>query len=63
MTKDKSELLRSLTIDRSSAKAEPSGRRWLPIAITAAVCVVVAFAAFGAYEFSRQGSKETSSQT
>jgi HlyD family secretion protein len=64
MTKDKSALLRSLTIDRSADKAERSGRRWLPIVATAAVCVVVAFAAFGAYEFNRQDApKETPSQT
>jgi RND family efflux transporter MFP subunit len=64
MTKDKSELLRSLTIDRSADKAERPGRSWVPIAATALVCVVVAFAAFGAYEFSRQdAAKETTSQT
>ncbi|NOJ49880.1 efflux RND transporter periplasmic adaptor subunit [Bradyrhizobium archetypum] len=64
MTKDKSQLLRSLTIDRSAAKADRRDRRWLPIVMTAAVCVVVAFAAFAAYEFSRQDStKETASQT
>lgn len=63
MTKDKSELLRSLTIDRSADKVESSGRRWVPVAITVAVCVVLAAAAFGAYEFSRQDPpKETASQ-
>lgn len=64
MNKDKSELLRSLTIDRSADKVESSaGRRWMPVAITAAVCVVAAAAAFGAYEFSRQDpARETASQ-
>jgi HlyD family secretion protein len=63
MTDDKSKLLRSLTIDRSASKAERSGRRWLPVSAAIAACVV-AFAAFGAYEFSRQDqSKETASQT
>jgi RND family efflux transporter MFP subunit len=63
MTDDKSKLLRSLTIDRSASKAERSGRRWLPVSAAIVACVV-AFAAFGAYEFSRQDqSKETASQT
>jgi RND family efflux transporter MFP subunit len=62
MTDDKSKLLRSLTIDRSTSKAEPSGRRWLPISAAVAACVV-AFAAFGAYEFRRQDPpKETAPQ-
>jgi HlyD family secretion protein len=62
MTEDKSKLLRSLTIDRSSNKTEPSGRRWLPI-LAAIVACVVGFAAFGAYEFRRQDPpKETASQ-
>ena len=50
MTEDKSKLLRSLTIDRSASKAERSGSRWLPISAAIVACVV-AFAAFGAYEF------------
>jgi HlyD family secretion protein len=54
MSRDKSELLRSLTIDRSADKVERSGRSWLPVAATAAVCVLIAFAAFGAYEYTRQ---------
>ena len=63
MTDDKSKLLRSLSIDRSASKAERSGRRWLPISAAIVACVV-AFAAFGAYEFRRQDSpKETVSQT
>jgi HlyD family secretion protein len=63
MTDDKSKLLRSLTIDRSASKAERSGRRWLPVSAAIVACVV-AFAAFGAYEFRRQDqSKETASQT
>jgi multidrug efflux pump subunit AcrA (membrane-fusion protein) len=62
MTEDKSKLLRSLSIDRSTNKAERSSRRWLPISAAIVVCVV-AFAAFGAYEFRRQDApKETSSQ-
>ena len=62
MTEDKSKLLRSLTIDRSAGKAERSGSRWLPISAAIVACVV-AFAAFGAYEFRRQDPpKETASQ-
>jgi RND family efflux transporter MFP subunit len=56
-------LLRSLTIDRSASKAERPSRRWLPISAAIVACVV-AFAAFGAYEFRRQDApKETGSQT
>jgi HlyD family secretion protein len=63
MTKEKSELLRSLTIDRSANKAERSNRRWLPISAAVVACVVVAFAAFGAFEFTRQDQpKETAQQ-
>ena len=62
MTDDKSELLRSLTIDRSTNKPERSKSRWLPISAAIVACVV-AFAAFGAYEFSRQDPpKDTASQ-
>jgi HlyD family secretion protein len=62
MTDDKSKLLRSLSIDRSANKAERSSRRWLPISAAIVTCVV-AFAAFGAYEFRRQDSpKESASQ-
>ncbi|UPJ48246.1 efflux RND transporter periplasmic adaptor subunit [Bradyrhizobium sp. 200] len=62
MTEDKSKLLRSLSIDRSASKAERSKSRWLPISAAIVACVV-AFAAFGAYEFRRQDSpKETASQ-
>jgi len=62
MTEDKSKLLRSLTIDRNASKAERSGSRWLPISAALVACVV-AFAAFGAYEFRRQDPpKETASQ-
>ena len=62
MTEDKSKLLRSLTIDRSASKAERSSSRWLPISAAIVACVV-AFAAFGAYEFRRQDPpKETASQ-
>ena len=63
MTEDKSKLLRSLTIDRSAGKAERSSNRWLPISAAVVACVV-AFAAFGAYEFRKQDpTKETASQT
>src|SRR4051795_417175 len=63
MTEDKSKLLKSLTIDRSASKAERPSRRWLPISAAVVACVV-AFAAFGAYEFRRQDPpKETASQT
>jgi len=63
MTEDKSKLLKSLTIDRSASKAERPNRRWLPISAATVACVV-AFAAFGAYEFRRQDApKETGSQT
>ena len=62
MTDDKSKLLRSLSIDRSANKAERSSRRWLPVSAAVVTCVV-AFAAFGAYEFRRQDlPKETASQ-
>ena len=62
MTDDKSELLRSLTIDRSVNKAERSGSRWLPISAAIVACVV-AFAAFAAFEFRRQDPpKETTPQ-
>jgi RND family efflux transporter MFP subunit len=63
MTEDKSKLLRSLTIDRSGNTAERPSRRWLPISAAIVACVV-AFAAFGAYEFRRQDApKETGSRT
>src|SRR3954453_6770769 len=63
MTEDKSKLLKSLTIDRSASKTERPSRRWLPISAAIVACVV-AFAAFGAYEFRRQDEpKETGSQT
>ena len=40
MTRDKSELLKSLAIDRSADKVEQSGRRWLPIAAVVVACVI-----------------------
>jgi RND family efflux transporter MFP subunit len=62
MTEDKSKLLRSLSIDRSANKPERSNRHWLPISAAIVACVV-AFAAFGAYEFRRQDPpKETAPQ-
>ena len=63
MSEDKSKLLRSLSIDRSAGKQERSKSRWLPVTAAIVACVV-AFAAFGAYEFSRQDPpKENASQT
>lgn len=63
MTRDKSELLKSLTIDRSAATAERSGRRWLPIVATAVACVIASAAAFAVYEFRQQDSRnETAPQ-
>ncbi|ANV99824.1 efflux RND transporter periplasmic adaptor subunit [Bradyrhizobium icense] len=63
MREDKSKLLRSLTIDRSTDKVERPKRRWLPISAAVAACVVVAFAAFAAFELRRQDPpKETLSQ-
>jgi HlyD family secretion protein len=63
MTEDKSNLLRSLTIDRGASKPERSGNRWLPVSAAIVACVV-AFGAFAAYEFRRQDPpKETASQT
>ncbi len=63
MTRDKSELLKSLTIDRSAATVERSGRRWLPIAATAVACVIASAAAFAVYEFRQQDSRnETAPQ-
>ena len=53
MTEDKSKLLRSLKIDRSTDKTERSGSRWLPISAAIIACVV-GFAAFAAFEFRRQ---------
>ncbi|MEH2503809.1 HlyD family secretion protein [Bradyrhizobium sp. AZCC 1578] len=64
MREDKSKLLRSLTIDRSASKVERPKSRWLPISAAVAACVVVAFAAFAAFELRRQDQpKETTSQT
>ncbi|XIA67110.1 efflux RND transporter periplasmic adaptor subunit [Bradyrhizobium sp. TZ2] len=62
MTEDKSELLKSLTIDRSASKVERSSRRWLPISAVV-VAGVVAFTAFGVFAFRQQDSrKETAPQ-
>jgi HlyD family secretion protein len=62
MSEDKSKLLRSLTIDRTTDKVERPGRRWLPLAAAAAICVV-GFAAFAAYELHRQDApRETAPQ-
>jgi len=62
MTEDKRELLRSLSIDRSAGKTERSGRRWWPVVSVIAVCIA-AFAAYGAFELSRQAPpKEPAAQ-
>jgi RND family efflux transporter MFP subunit len=63
MTEDKAKLLRSLTIERSVSEPErPAGRRrWLPIAMVAAVGAV-AFAAFALSEFRTQDRPKTASQ-
>jgi HlyD family secretion protein len=65
MSDDKAKLLRSLSIDRSVKDSVPSPgrRRWLPIAVGAAACVGVAFAAFAVVEFRSQDQpKEAASQ-
>ena len=64
-TDDKAKLLRSLSIDRSTSEAgrSTSRRRWLPIAVGIAACIVVALAVFAVSEFRMQERlKETSSQ-
>ena len=51
MSEDKTRLLRSLKIDRSTEKAERrTSRSWLPISAVIVACVVGA-AAFAAFEF------------
>ena len=64
MTKEKSELLRSLTIDRSPNQVRKSNsRRWVLILAAVVSCVVVAFAAFGVGKFYAQETpKQTASQ-
>ena len=63
MTDDKSELLKSLTIDRSADRVKPPGRRWLPVAALFIACVVASAAAYGVYEFRQQDSlKESAPQ-
>ncbi|MBR1123895.1 efflux RND transporter periplasmic adaptor subunit [Bradyrhizobium lablabi] len=64
MTKDKSELLRSLAIDRSPEKVSRSGRRWGLISGIVAGCAVAAFAGFGVAEFRKQEApREPAPQT
>jgi len=58
MTRDKSELLKSLAIDRSTDKVEQSDRRWLPIAAVVVACVIAGAAAFGVYEFRQQDARK-----
>jgi RND family efflux transporter MFP subunit len=60
MTDDKSELLKSLTIDRSADRVKPPGRRWLPVAALFIACVVASAAAYGVYEFRQQDSPKES---
>jgi HlyD family secretion protein len=63
MTKDKSELLRSLSIDRSPNKVRQSSSRRGLILAAVVSCVVVAFAAFSVSGFYKQETpKETASQ-
>lgn len=61
MTEDKSKLLRSLKIDRSTEKVERSGRSWLPISAIIIACVV-GFAAFAAYEFRKDDARKEIAQ-
>jgi RND family efflux transporter MFP subunit len=60
MTDDKSELLKSLTIDRSADRVERPGRRWLPVAALVIACVVASAAAYGVYEFRQQDTPKQS---
>jgi HlyD family secretion protein len=57
MTDDKSQLLRSLKIDRSADTARRSGRGWLPISAAIVACIV-GFAAYAAFEFRKDAPKE-----
>jgi RND family efflux transporter MFP subunit len=62
MTEDKSQLLRSLKIDRSTDSAEQrSGSRWLPISVAIVVCVA-GFAAFAAYEYRKDEARKEIAQ-
>lgn len=62
MTEDKSQLLRSLKIDRSPDGAEQrSGNRWLPISVAIVVCVA-GFAAFAAYEYRKDDARKEMAQ-
>jgi RND family efflux transporter MFP subunit len=62
MTEDKGKLLRSLSIDRSASKVERSSRRWLPISVVIATCIV-ALAAFGVFQFrTQEPPKESAAQ-
>ena len=64
MTDDKTKLLRSLSIDRSTGQTgRPAARRrWLPIAAGVGVGVLGAFAAFAVYEFRTQDQPKVASQ-
>ena len=62
MTEDKSQLLRSLKINRSPDGAEQrSGSRWLPISVAIVVCVA-GFAAFAAYEYRKDDARKEMAQ-
>lgn len=63
MTNDKSELLRSLAIDRSAEKVRRPARRWGLISAIVIGCAVAAVAAFGVFEFRKDSPRETASQT
>src|ERR1700704_3781766 len=63
MTEDKSKLLRSLMIDRGAGEPVRASRRWFPISVGIAACIVGAFGPFAVSEFRTQDqSKETASQ-
>jgi HlyD family secretion protein len=61
MTDDKSQLLRSLKIDRSAETGRRSGRSWLPISAAIAACVV-GFAAYAAFELRKQDAPSDTAQ-
>ncbi len=55
MSDDKAKLLRSLTIDRSTAESgRPRNRRWVATGIVVGCCALLAFAAYALSEFRTQ---------
>jgi HlyD family secretion protein len=55
MSDDKAKLLRSLTIDRSTAESgRPRKRRWVAASIVVGCCALLAFAAYALSEFRTQ---------